>query len=75
MVADAVQSVASQLLGQLGVLDARLDGEGNRARVRAGKPPRRDNPVTGELEPARVDVGTGTAAWPDPPLDPFEVSE
>lgn len=44
----------------------------NLERLQAGRPPRRTNPVTGEEETARVDVATGTATWPDEPLDPFE---
>lgn len=48
-------------------------GADNRERVRAGKPPKRRNPVTGSSEMARVDVDTGTASWPDPPVDPFEL--
>lgn len=43
----------------------------NLERLRAGRPPRRLNPLTGEAETARVDLDTGTASWGDDPLDPF----
>lgn len=45
----------------------------NRERLRAGRPPRRTNPITGETETAVVDVESGRASWGDDPLDPFEV--
>ena len=47
-------------------------GDDNRARLQAGKPPRRRNPVTGKTERAKVDLATGRAFWPATPVDPFE---
>jgi hypothetical protein len=43
----------------------------NLARLRAGKPPRRTNPMTGRVERASVDVTTGRATWGTEPVDPF----
>lgn len=43
----------------------------NLERLRAGKPPRRRNPITGKDERAIVDVDTGTASWGSEPIDPF----
>lgn len=43
----------------------------NIERLRAGKPPRRRNPITGKDERAIVDVDTGTASWGSEPIDPF----
>jgi hypothetical protein len=45
--------------------------EENRARLDAGKPPRRVNPITGRHEQAVVDVETGRASWGNEPTDPF----
>ena len=46
--------------------------EENLARLRAGKPPLRVNPITGRTERATVDVETGLASWGRDPVDPFE---
>ena len=46
-------------------------GDPNRERMRAGKAPRRDNPITGRAEFAVVDVKSGTGSWPDDAIDPF----
>lgn len=43
----------------------------NLERLRAGKPPRRRNPVTGRTERAVVDTDTGRASWGSEPVDPF----
>jgi hypothetical protein len=43
----------------------------NRQLLRAGKAPRRVNPVTGRSERAIVDVETGRASWGSEPVDPF----
>ena len=43
----------------------------NLERLRAGKPPRRTNPITGRRERASVDVTTGRASWGNEPVDPF----
>ncbi|MFT5200848.1 MAG: hypothetical protein ACI9C1_000213 [Candidatus Aldehydirespiratoraceae bacterium] len=43
----------------------------NRAALKAGKPPRRTNPITGRVERATVDTETGTPSWGRDPLDPF----
>ena len=44
----------------------------NRARLAAGKAPRRQNPMTGEDERAVIDLDTGRASWGGDPVDPFE---
>ena len=52
-----------------------IDGawdEENRARLAAGKAPRRVNPFTGTQERATVDLDTGRARWGSDPVDPFE---
>lgn len=46
-------------------------GDDNRAALKAGKPPRRTNPITGLVERAAVDVKTGEPSWGRDPLDPF----
>jgi hypothetical protein len=43
----------------------------NRAALKAGKPPRRTNPITGLVERAAVHVKTGKPSWGRDPLDPF----
>jgi len=48
-------------------------GDDNRELLRAGKAPRRTNPITGRNERAVVDVDTGQASWGSEPIDPFEV--
>jgi hypothetical protein len=53
-------------VGALGAWD-----EDNRERVRAGKPPRRRNPVTGREERGIVDLESGTTTWGNEPVDPF----
>lgn len=44
----------------------------NRARLSAGRPPQRTNPITGARERAVVDIETGRASWPGEPVDPFD---
>ena len=43
----------------------------NLARLRAGRPPLRTNPITGRIERATADAETGRASWGGEPLDPF----
>ena len=43
----------------------------NLERLEAGRPPRRVNPITGDEETARVEIGTGVAEWPGEAVDPF----
>ena len=44
----------------------------NAERLRAGRAPRRLNPITGANETAKVDIASGTAEWPGAATDPFE---
>ena len=43
----------------------------NLARLRAGRPPLRTNPITGHIERPTADAETGRASWGSEPLDPF----
>lgn len=62
-------TIRSRVWKNLGMTGA-WDTE-NLARLRAGKPPRRTNPITGRVERPTVDVDTGRATWGSEPLDPF----
>ena len=46
-------------------------GDENAERMRAGKAPRRSNPITGRIELAAVDPETARVSWPDEPVDPW----
>ena len=43
----------------------------NAERMRAGKAPRRRNPITERIELASVDPETGGVSWPGEPVDPW----
>ncbi|MEO0495123.1 MAG: hypothetical protein AAF081_17085 [Actinomycetota bacterium] len=46
-------------------------GPTNQDRLRAGKPPRRHNPLTGKVETGVVDLSTARPGWKGTLVDPF----